>query len=246
MDSSQYKKNPDIVSKSVKFSGDRTIAVKPVYLLFPERYVQVDLAIMSDSTYIVGFFAIVDEQNNYGVSMIPAMIRTSPDRVNKVVIDDTTYMRLEYDPGSAVIEQMNVVKSDNLVHSIYQELMELAKIPFYYSYTDVPKFFLETTKYNGFKLGYDPVALEYLAGFMFRDPEQIGQSFRHRANAKKDINVIEPVVIGLSDVTIGSNNFITKVTKSYSTDGITSALNNPARRAERIETMLRSTTRTQS
>lgn len=105
------------------------------------------------------------------------------------------------------------------------------------------KFFSETSKYNGYPLGYDPAALEYLVGFMFRDPKDLSKPYRSMDNAKANLSRIPPAMIGLNDVTTGSSNFITKVTKSYTTAGITSALNNPASRAERIETMLRNTAR---
>ncbi len=243
MDYNSIKHNPEAVSKSYTYVADRCVVTKPVRVLFPERWIAKDLAEMGDVVHLIGYFCVIDGSGNYGVVSIPAVIRTSPDRISKTSVNGDTYMVLEYDKGSNLITNMNVVRDDNLVYYIYSEFLEKARIPFYFDMVQVSKFFDETAKYNGFTLGYDPAALEYLVGFMFRDPDDIGKPYRLRDDAKKNLSNVAPVVIGLNDVTTGSNNFITKVTKSYTTAGITSALNNPATRAERIETMLRNTAR---
>lgn len=238
---SDFKKNLSVINSKIKTVGDAQVALKPLKIIFPERYKDRELAMIGEETYIVGFFCICDESNNFAVSMIPAMIRTEPDRINRLTVDDQPFTVLEYDVGSKIISNSNVLMNDNLVYKIYNELLELARIPFYYDYEDVPKFFRETPKYNGFPLGSDPVMLEYLTAFMYRNPDDLSQSFRLLDNARKRLSTTEPILVGLNDVSVGSSNFITKVTKSYTTDGITSGLNNPAVRAERIETMLRTT-----
>lgn len=243
MDYSAIKHNPDAVEKSLKYVGNKCVVVQPVQVLFPERWIAKDLASLGAEVHLIGYFVVIDTKGNYGHPMIPAVIRTAPDRVTRISINDEGYIKLEYDPGSDLITSMEVVRDDNIVYYIYSELFEKARIPFYYKYKDRDQFFLETAKYNGFTLGYDPAAIEYLVAFMHRDPDNSDRMYRHRPNAQKDIESIPPSVIGLNDVTTGSNNFITKVTKSYTTAGITSTLNNPARRAERIETMLRTTER---
>lgn len=243
MDYSSIKYNPTPVRSKYKVVGDKCVALAPLEVIFPERWIAKDLAELGEVVHLIGYFAVVDDKGNYGKMMIPSIIRTKPDRINKVNINGEGYMVLGYDKGSDLIVNMNVVKDDNLVYYIYSELLEKARIPYYFTYLDTSKFFNETVKYNGFSLGYDPAALEYLIAFMHRDPDDIGRSYRLRDNAKKNLSTVAPSVIGLNDVTTGSNNFITKVTKSYTTAGITSALNNPAQRAERIESMLRNTAR---
>lgn len=243
MDYSTIRHNPDRVSASYTYRGDKCVVTKPLSVIFPERWIGKDLAEMGDVVHLIGYFCVVDQDGHYGAMMIPAIVRTSPSRVSKTLIGDDPYIVMEYDKGSDLIVNMNVVRDDNLVYYIYSEFMEKARIPFYIDMVAASKLFNETKKYNGFSLGYDPAALEYLTSFMYRDPEDIGRPYRHRDQAKKNIGIVPPAIIGLNDVTTGSNNFITKVTKSYTTAGITSALNNPAVRAERIETMLRNTAR---
>lgn len=238
---SDFKKNVMVINSKIKTVDDSVVALKPLKIIFPERYKDRELAMIGEVTYIVGFFCVCDEEYNYSVSMVPAMIKTSPDRINKIIVDDQPFTVFEYDAGSNLLDNMNVIMNDNLVYKIYNELLELARIPFYYGYEDVPMFLRETKKYNGFELGSDPVIFEYLTGFMYRNPNDMSESFRLMDDARKKIKTSKPILVGLSDVSVGSSNFITKVTKSYSTDGITSGLNNPSARAERIETMLRTT-----
>lgn len=242
MDYSNLRHNPAAVAKHYKYAGDKcVVSGTGLQIIFPERWVAKELAELGETVHLIGYFAVVDALGNYGKMMIPAVVRTQPDRISKVVIDGDPYVKMEYDPGSNLISNMQVVRDDNLVYYIYSEFFEKARIPFYFDYAECAKFFTESQKYNGFKLGYDPAALEFLVAFMHRNPDNIGESFRHRPDAKS--GKVKPSIMGLNDVTTGSNNFITKVTKSYTTSGITSALNNPARRAERIETMLRNTHR---
>lgn len=242
MDYTNLKHDPDAVAKHYKYVGEKCVVTgNTLQVIFPERWIDKELAELGEVVHLIGYFAVIDDKGNFGKVMIPAIIRTQPDRINKVVIDGEAYVKMEYDKGSDLISTMNVVRDDNLLYYIYSEFLEKARIPFYFTYSERAEFFNESSKYNGFKLGYDPAALEYLIAFMHRDPDNIGASFRHRPDAKA--GKIQPATMGLNDVTTGSNNFITKVTKSYTTAGITSALNNPARRAERIETMLRNTVR---
>lgn len=243
MDYSSIKHNPSVVYKSFTKVADKYVATKPLKVLFPERWIAKDLAEIGDVVHLIGYFCVVDESGNYGAMTIPAVIRTSPDRITKTSINGEIYTVLEYDKGSDLIVNTKVVRDDNLVYYIYSEFLEKARVPFYFNMSQATKFFDKTSKYNGFPLGYDPAALEYLVGFMYRDPDNISNPYRSRDNAKNDLKNIPPAMIGLNDVTSGSNNFITKVTKSYTTAGITSALNNPSIRAERIETMLRNTRR---
>lgn len=243
MDYEKIKHNPAAIYKAITYKGERCIATQPLKVLFPERWISKDLAEMGDVVHLIGYFCVVDDAGNYGTMMIPAVVRTAPTRVTKTSIRGDTYVVMEYDRGSNLIDNMHIVRDDNLVYYIYSEFLEKARIPFYFNMVQASKFFAETAKYNGFSLGYDPAALEFLVSFMFRDPDNISAPYRSIDNAKKQLLGNPPAMIGLNDVTAGSNNFITKINKSYTTAGITSALNNPASRPERIETMLRNTKR---
>lgn len=242
MDYNKLKHNPTEVAKHYKYVGEKcVVSGDTLQVIFPERWVAKELAELGDVVHLIGYFAVIDKDGNMGKMMIPAVVRTEPDRVNKVVINGDAYIKMEYDKGSNLISTMNVVRDDNLLYYIYSEFFEKARVPFYFTYSECARLFNESVKYNGFKLGYDPAALEYLVAFIHRNPDNIGECYRHRPTAKTD--KVQPSLMGLNDVTTGSNNFITKINKSYTTAGITSALNNPARRAERIETMLRNTLR---
>lgn len=244
MDYSKLKYDPGTVSKNYQYMGDKCVVTgDTLQVIFPERWVAKELAELGEIVHLIGYFAVIDSKGNFGKMMVPAVVRTQPSRINRIVIDGDAYVKMEYDKGSNLIYSMNVVVDDNLVYYIYSEFSEKARIPFYFSYEERAILYKESVKYNGFALGYDPAALEYLAAFMHRNPDNIGESYRHRPNAKADLSKVKPAIMGLNDVTTGSNNFITKVTKSYTTAGITSALNNPAKRPERIETMLRNTLR---
>lgn len=239
MNSSIFKRSKARVDKALKLAGESLIAMEPLRIHIPVRFAERNLAVIEDVSYVLGFAAIITEDNYYASSMVPSMWRTEPDRVGQVVVDDIPYIELSYEKGSSVIANVNLVMVDNMIHRVWMEMYGKAKVPWYYNYEDVIRMFFGTGKYNGVKLGYDRAILEYAAAAVCRDPDDTLKFYRQRPNAKSDFLTKPPVLIGLRNVALQATNFTARTAGSYSDDGLTVSLVNPSDRAERIETMLR-------
>jgi len=240
MKSTEFTRSKTRVDGALKKVGSTLVALEPLRVHIPERFAERGLAEIEDVSYILGFMAIITEDNYYASSTVTAMIRTEPDRIGKVVVDDVGYIELFYEKGSAVIASTDVVVNDNLPHRIYTEMLGKGRIPWYYGYEDIPKMFVDTKKYNGVTIGADFAIWEYLAAALCRDPDDPSRYFRQRPNAKADVaRGIKPLYIPLRNVSVGATNVTAKLGGSYTNDGITAALVNPSDRPEKIETLLR-------
>lgn len=239
MQSKEFTRSKARVDSTLKKVGTKLIALEPVRIHIPERFTERGLAEIEDVSYILGFMAIITEDNYYAASTLTAMIRTEPDRIGKVVVDDVAYIELFYEKGSAVIASTDVVVNDNLPHRIYTEMLGKGRIPWYYGYEDIPKMFVDTKKYNGVTIGADFAVWEYISAALCRDPADPSKYFRQRANAKKDTETLTPLYIPLRNVSVGATNVTAKLGGSYTNDGITAALVSPSDRPEKIETLLR-------
>jgi hypothetical protein len=239
MQSKEFTRSKARVDSALKKVGTKLIALEPVRIHIPERFTERGLAEIEDVSYILGFMAIITEDNYYASSTLTAMIRTEPDRIGKVVVDDVAYIELFYEKGSAVIASTDVVVNDNLPHRIYTEMLGKGRIPWYYGYEDIPKMFVDTKKYNGVTIGADFAVWEYISAALCRDPSDPSKYFRQRPNAKKDIETLTPLYIPLRNVSVGATNVTAKLGGSYTNDGITASLVSPSDRPEKIETLLR-------
>ena len=237
--SSAFKRSKQRVDSCLKRVGKTLIALEPVRVHIPARFTERDLAVIEDVSYILGFMAIITEDNYFASSTVTGMLRTEPDRIGKVVVDDVSYIELFYDKGSKVCASIDIVMVDNLIHPVYTEMLGKGNIPWYYGYDDIAKMFYETAKYNGVTLGADLAIWEYLAACLCRDPDNPKQYYRQRANIHESLKTIMPYIVSLRNVSFGATNFTSKLGGSFFDPGMTSLLAHPSERAERVESFLR-------
>lgn len=239
MNSSSFTRSKARLDGALKKAGECLIAMEPLRIHVPARFAESGLIVIEDVTYVLGYAAIITEDNYYASATVSSMWRTEPDRVGQVVIDDLPYIELSYNKGSKVIASIHLVMVDNLIHRIWTEMYGKAKVPWYYNYEDIVTLFYNTGKYNGVTLGYDAAILEYVGAQLCRDPDNTVKYFRQRKDAKEMFVSKPPVLIGHRNVALSATNVSSRIAGSYSDSGLTVSLVNPSERAERIETMLR-------
>lgn len=237
--SSIYTRSKSRIDAAMTRVGDTMVALEPLRIHIPERYLERDLAVLEDVSYILGCMAIITEDNYFASSSVTAKLKTEPDRIGRTVIDDVGYVELSYDKGSRIIASTNPVVIDNLPHRIYTEFFGKGKIPWFYDQDDIPVIFKNSGKYNGVTLGADPAIWEYISATLCRNPDDPTQYFRQIPNSKAMLKTKDPFFVALRNVSFGSTNVTAKLGGSYFDPGMTSALANPSDRPERFESMLR-------
>lgn len=217
----------------------RLVTKKPLRIYIPARFEEASLAFIGVETNIIGIFAIVTEDNYYGVSMVNAMIRIEPTSIMKIEIEGEWYYEFSFEAGSTVISDMNLVKTDVLVYKIYNEIVAKGHVPWYLSYMDLGKIFDSARKHAGANIGGQREVTELLISLISRDPDDRHRYYRQAVKTSADLHKKKPAYISLRSVIYAATNTVNKLAGSYFTDAVTSALVSPAERVERIENILR-------
>lgn len=240
VDLSKLKRNPDKVKKDLKeLDNGQVVTTKGCKIYIPLRYEEQSLAEIGTQITTLAFFAIVNDSNDYAVSKALTKIKTKPDEIGQVKIEDDVYMELTYLPGSVIIENIEVAMDSNLLYGVWNEFISKGKLPWFIDYRDLSEIFKESSHYTGVKLGANHVIWEMIAADISRNPKNLHQQYRYIIKDKKDLETNPPAVVKLNSVTYGATNTTTKLLGSYFDEGLASALVNPSTKTEDIETLLR-------
>ena len=227
------------VQSSLKELPDgRVVALKPTKVYCPTRFTECHLASVGEDTQIVGIMAIVIDDTFYGVMSVNAMVRLVPTSMIKVMIDQVEYFEFYFEPGSTVIASTQLVKNNVLVYRIYDEIISKGKIPWYMGYEDLARIF-DTAKYHAnANIGGAQEVTELIVSIIARDATDRSKSYRSSLKSMADLLSRPPAFIPMRSVQYAATNTTNKIAGSYMTDGMVSALVNPADRKERIESLL--------
>lgn len=240
MKSSQFIRDAARVHKALEITKDRSVvALEQVKMHIPARFPQRDLAVFEDEIVTVGICAIVLQDKYYMSAMICAPIRTEPSSFNTVIVDGVEYIEMTYEPGDRVISTLDLVKIDNLLYRIYDELQAKARIPWYLSYDDQGSLFDTAPKHAGVTVGRTPTTMEIIAATINRNPTDLREYYRQIVETQEDFDSNPPTAVPLRNVSYGATNTIAKITGSRFDEGLTSAIVNPGDRVERTEMILR-------
>lgn len=240
MDYSKLKRSPENVKSALRQTKDgRVITTKPMRLIIPGRFLEKQLAVISSEIYTLGIFALVMD-NFYSVSLTPAKMRIDPDSTKYVTWNDEEYIEFEFNAGSIVFPNVNLVKKETLLYEINEELISKGRIPWYLTYEDIGSLYQHSKKFAGTSLGYNHAILEMIAATIARNPDNPVMFYRHLVNTKEDLTKFTPKYIPLKNIGLGASNTTARLMGNYFNDGLTSALVNPSERNEDIETLLRS------
>lgn len=238
--SSKFIRDAAKVHKAIEKTAEGSfVAKKPLKVYIPARFPQRDLATFEDEITFVGICAIVVDDLYYAASKICAPLRSEPSLVGSLVIDDVEYIEMKFEPGDRVICSEDLVKIDNLLYRIYDEIIAKGRVPWYMSYQEIGALFSTSLKHAGVRVGKTPTVMEIIASAICRNGEDLRQYYRQVVETYDDISANPPTVIPLRNVSYGATNTIAKITGSRFDEGMTSAIVNPGDRVERTERVLR-------
>lgn len=240
MDVSQLKRDAGRVKAGMKQIGkDRIVSETGCRVYIPARYRDNHFAKVANDTRILGIFGIVSPDGHYAVSRCLGMVKTEPSTINLVSIEETEYMEMVYEPGDAVIANMDIVQEADFLYEVYNEFIARGNVPWYMNYYDLGKLFDMAKYYSGVKLGANHVILEMLAATISRDPKDPVKYYRQTVSTQAEVLNKPPKIVKLDSVTYGATNTTAKLIGAYFDEGVTSALVNPSDRVEPIEDLLR-------
>ena len=117
---------------------------------------------------IVGIYAIVVDNQFYGVSLINSMLKINPSSTLKVKIYGVEYFEFTFNPGSTVIKTNVLIKVDTLVYRIYDEIISKGRVPWYLDYNDLGKIFDTAKSHAGANIGQNNEVTEMIVSMISR------------------------------------------------------------------------------
>lgn len=235
---SSYKRDPERVYKALAKTNNQLLAKEPLWIYIPARYAEKDLAFIGSDTYIVGIYMLATEDKFYAVSLIDAMVQIDPTNTTLVDIDGVKYYEFYFRKGATVIVNLDLVKKNKLIYSIFDELYTKGKAPWYLNYLDFSKVLQTAKKHAGANIGSNHETMELLASMLARDSENKNVFYRQIVKSEKDIFTIPPAIIPLRSVQYAATNTVNKLAGSYFRPALVSALVSPSERSERVEQIL--------
>jgi acid stress-induced BolA-like protein IbaG/YrbA len=225
------------VLANFKEKDNRLYALKPCSIQIPKRFSDRNLAGISTDVFIYGIYALIVE-DKYAVSNVTAMVQINPTKITTVKVKGTEYHNFQFDAGTAVISNLDVVKRNLLIYNVLDEFIIKGKIPWYLNYDDLGQLFDRAKNYADSNVGLVPEIFELIVSMISRTHQDRTKYFRTSINSPADINKT-PEYVALSSVFYSSTNTLNKLAGNYFSDGVASALVTPTEETERLETLLR-------
>ena len=222
------KHNPEVIKSYFRIKDDITIVTEDIKIVFPDRWLNKELAFIEDTVKVIGLFGIIDSKGNYASSITPIYYDIDPNMISEAICDDgVVYKVLHLEAGSVFLSNNNLVVTDSGVYYIFDEIFIKANIPWYVSYDQLPDILAESRKYCDSNIGDNRILFEVLASMVARGEDKT-EYYRH---VHKD----KPNWIALNNIYYSYKNTGAKLIGGYYGYGVSSAIVNPEVEATKIE-----------
>ena len=236
----KLRRNAQAVLKCLaENEGGQIIAKVPCKIQVPVRYSEVGLGSVGVHVFTYGLFPIIIETGEYAVMNIAALVELDPSEINIVTIGEEEYHEFSFEAGQAVIKNSEVVRRKTLMFNIFDELIFKGKVPWYVSYEDLGKAFDTAKEYGDANVGEVNESIELIASMVTRSQSDRRKYARALASSYDDLAIDKISYMSLKSVFYSINSTLNKLTGSYFSEGVTSALVNPTSEVGKIEAILR-------
>lgn len=232
-----YKYNPNAVKKLFKTTGNIITVLEDLTVVFPDRYVNQELAFIGSTVKMVSIFAVVDKNRNYGVVLAPIFIELSPMNITSVDIDGSINKVLEFKKGDVFAGNRELILNEDFMYNLFDEFFLKGKIPWFLNYEHISNLFMEAKKYAGSKLGGNPLAMEILTAIICRVEGNKELFFRQVLESNKSKK--KKTHVGLSNIYYSFDNTNSKINGSYYGSGVSSAIINQEKETTKVADVLR-------
>lgn len=242
IDFKKLKRNPDAIRNSLKIIDNRTVATKRLRVIFPERFTKkrVGLAFINLTSNIIGLYAILDDNGNYGVSLVSSFQTFKPDQIDTVLVNKEPYIQFTIEKDNNFILNNDLIQDSKYIFNLFAEFYLAGNIPAYYNYEDVSNLLVNSTLFNGFDIGKDPLLFEVITSIISRSPTNDSIYFKDIIKTEKDKTNIQPSYVGMNDIYDSLDDTVAKTIGGYLKQGLVNAIVDPENRSSDVSTILRS------
>jgi len=220
--SSRFKRSSTIVDTLIKQKDGMLLCLDDFRVVFPERYINQELAVMGSTVRTINIFAIIDSKNNYCVALAPIFIDLTPSNIIDIEIDNVIHKCLTFDKGSTFTNNTSLLKTGDFLYNLFDEFFIKGKIPWFIDYNDISDLLIESSKYTGSGIGDNPIAYEILASVISRKAGDKNIKFRH--TLKNNSGDTKPEYVGLNNIYYSYDNTAGKLVGGYYGAGVTAAV----------------------
>lgn len=215
--------------------GGQIIAKAPCQIVIPSRYFEVGLGTIGEYVEALGVYGLVSN-GVYAPCIALAIKPFSPDSVTKYTVEDVEYTVLNFDKGSVICPNYNLVKSDTLLYYIDEWFYKGAHIPHFFDENDVGRLMRDLKYYTGVKVTRNNRPWELIASYITRSSKDIRQFYRHVGDKK----LVPPIYVPLDSVAFSAVSTFSKLSGAYMDEGLLSATLHKSKEISKIEEVIRS------
>ena len=232
-----HLRNPDIIKKHIKITGNEAFTTDEIHLIFPKVYQDKHLAFIGDGVSVLGI-VMLKVNNTYAVMNVNAIINFAlPSQIDSFVEDNDDYFDITYAKGSKILNSIDVIKQDTIPYQVYDLFISAGNIPFYMSYLDVCGLFSTASKYADANVGERPEVIQLLVSLIARSKDNQIKYYRQVIKDIADESDLK--FIPIRSVAYGATNTVNRLAGARFNTGVVSALINPTEKVENIENILR-------
>lgn len=212
------KRKPSSFQSTFKEKDNSTITTEKIYVLFPERYINRELAsIAVNFVKVLGIYAIVNDRKEYTVVNTPIYHELLPQSTEVVDIDGKNYVMCGFDKGCVFLSSNDLIIMDSFVYELFAEFFLQGNIPWYLDYMDIVNIFRQSKQFTNTSLGDDLVTWETLTSLIARYSSD--KTKYHRQTLDKPYSYV-----GLNDIRYGYDNTGARIIGGYMKEGIVTAI----------------------
>lgn len=207
----------------------------------PVRFTEsaVGLGQVGIDTFVYGLFALILDSGEYAVCNMTALLQINPYKQAIVTVDGVDYHEFHFDKDQVVIKTTDLVRRDELIYNILDEVVFKGKVPWYVEYEDLGKLFDSAAKHAGSNVGQTPEIMEFIASMISRTKDDRTKYIRTTAQSFKDVSIDQVDYVPLKSVFYSVNSTVNKLAGSYFSEGVVSALVIPSEQASTVEKIIR-------
>jgi len=220
------KRDKGKIMSFLKETENSIITNENLRIVFPTRWININLASIGSEIKILAVFLIMteDEEGYYDVIIKPTRIMTEPSSIETVVHEENEHTVLLYNKGDTIIKSLKLIMTDEYIYDVFKETSEDGHFPFYVNPQEFAvKFYGNLKKYTRSTTVDNSTGIEIPISINSRDPNNLTVYRRHTATKKEDL--FDCAVVPLSSKANSTNN-MSAVGGSYLRQGMTGALIN--------------------
>ncbi len=234
LDISKLKHNPEAIKSCLMVKNNMTVATKNIRIVFLDYFFKKNLADISDYVSVIGYYAILDDNDNYSVSLVPCMLKFLVDKIEDATCNDGQLYKVLYvNKDSILMDENSIVVSDSQLYNICDVFYVNAKIPWYIPYNKLSKLLKDAIKYCKSSVGKYRLVFEILSSVIARGKNK---SVYYR-NSPEFLKV-NPQWVDIKNIYYSLPSTSSKLIGGYYGASVGVAIMNPEKTVSSIETLL--------